>query len=214
MAYRYGMSNRQRYRRRRYVRKNRTTRSTAYRALRVAKQANKKELKWRQGPTFANEVIDSNGTIQTATMLIPAGTSNNERVGNVVYPTSIKIRADVVLNDLLSSSLLRIIVFQWKSGVPTNMITEILDSASIDAFKSDSNRYKSNFLYDKVHVVSTGTSTSKYIKLRLKPKKKLISYEDGTSNPETNGLYVAAISNALVNGPTLDMVTRMYYTDA
>ena len=50
---------------------------------------------------------------------------------------------------------MRIIIFRWISETPEQII-DVLDSVSLTAFKSDSFRYQSQILYDKVHTLSEG----------------------------------------------------------
>lgn len=208
----YGMSYKKRYnyRKRRYN-YNKSTYTKANQALRLAKKAQlQKELKWIENTE--TWLVDDNGQIDPL-IDMAVGDTNNLREGNVVYPTSLKMRMQIILNAATTSAKVRIIIFKWLIDQPS-AVTDLLSSTSITSFKSDTNRYKSNILYDKVVVLSNGTSQTKFIQCKIN-LKGLTAYEDATSLPNKNGYYMLLISDKDAEAePTVQYVTRMYFKDA
>jgi len=207
-----GMSYKKRYnyRKRRYN-YNKTTYYKANKALSLARKAqSQKELKWLE--TDQSYTVTNVGRIQNI-FVLPVGDTNNTREGNVVYPTSVNFKGVLTMNASTTGTVFRIIVFRWLTGAPPSLVTQILNTTNIEAFKSDSDRYLSDILFDRTYTVSVGTSPVRYIKFKRKCKG-LTAFQDGTNVSNKNGYNILFISDEDTNLPTINYTTRIYFKDA
>lgn len=200
------MSGRKHYRKRGY-----NTRDLAKKAYSLAKKAEgKKELK-HNAISITDTSPDTTGALQELSVLAQ-GDTNNTRDGDVIYPTSIKMRGVLSMAGAASDTYVRFIVFRWKSGSPS-AITDILVSGSVISFKSEANRFQSEILMDKVVNLNDSKSTSVFIQKSLRCKK-YIGYNQSTTAANRNSIWLLTLSNESTNAPTLTMGSRLYFKDA
>lgn len=199
-------------RRRRYRRRPKGAYALAKAAYAKASKAqSKKEVKFVETTAINDSTPDTTGAIQSLCVL-SQGDGNNNREGNVIYPTSLAFRGTISMASAATDTFVRIIIFRWKSATPTD-ITELLQTTTVDSFKADSERYLSNILYDRTFVLNDAKSTSLFFQKRMK-LKGMIAYDEATSTPNRNGLFIATLSNEATNVPTCDMVARLYFKDS
>lgn len=197
--------------RRRYTRKT-STASKVNKALYLAKKAqSQKELKWHQVTTGASNVNVDGSLVSLSS--VAQGDANNMRDGNVIYPTSVKLRLTLDKSSADAVTRMRIIIFRWISETPEQII-DVLDSVSLTAFKSDSFRYQSQILYDKVHTLSEGQVPEKFVTVSCK-LRGLIAFADGAAVPNRNGIWMIFLSDsAVATSATLRYTSRLYFKDA
>lgn len=227
----YAKSNR-RYRRKRMPRRryNNKTYSMAKKALYLAKKnASTIETKYFD--------VDATATASTAPSIftngytwalsqVTAGTSNNQRIGNQISPTSLRIRFNYdESNSILASSngiqtySNRIIVFSWKSESPSysafNTYADVLEDAALNSFKSETNRYESKILYDRTFFQANSDVQVMPNEIIIKKLPKHIFFEDTSALNARNGLYLMIIStNSSEATPVCSFKSRLFYKDA
>ena len=197
--------------RKKYVRKT-STAAKANKALYLAKKAqNQKELKWID-TTVSNLTVGVTPVLENLSS-ISQGLTNNQRDGNVIYPTSIKFRATMVMDPGIGSTNVRLIIFRWISEVPAG-VSDILQTSTVESFKSDSNRYNSQILYDKVITLSDGTTSQRFIPIKRR-LKGLIAYPETGTVSGRNGIWLLMLSNSPdVTPVSVDYASRIYFKDA
>lgn len=142
---------------------------------------------------------------------ISQGVTNNDRIGDSIHAKSLHLRMKMNLNASATSSQVRVIIYKWLSESPSLSSSDILESASITSFKTEANRYQSQFLMDRVFTLNTDTP-----ELFLQEKIKLgmqIHYNQAVTQPTVNGLYIFILSDEAANTPTLAYDYRVYFTD-
>lgn len=189
-----------RYRRKRNYKRRNT--SLAKKAYRLAKKAYKApELKYAT-ITGSLTAPSTTGTMQCIS-LVSQGTTNNTRIGDTVSPTSISMRMKMNLHASATASQVRVIVYRWISEAPnTASVSDILGTSTISSFKSDDNRYQSEFLMDRVFSLNTDRPEI-YLQRKIK-LNKYISFPEGSATPNRNAIYIAILSDEATNTPTLD----------
>lgn len=212
------MPYRRRNYRRNYRRKYRRPRSSyglARKAYNLAKYSQRrKELKYHT-TAFDSNVdgdVDDTGLLVNVSS-IGLGDTNNDRDGNVIYPTSFKLRLCIQLNPSATETFVRVIIFQWKHENPIS-ISDYLAVVSIDSFKSDINRYLSKTLYDHVYrVTDSGGNKNMFTEIK-RNLRQMITYPDAGTNANKNQTFVALLSNQAVNFPFVQFESRLYFKDA
>lgn len=181
----------------------------AVKAYKLAKKAYKMpELKYK--PDGLTSTVLSTGSL-IAIDDMAQGTTNNQRIGDTIHPTSVKFRFNMSKNAAATSSQIRILVFRWISGNPAAVL-DVLEAANVQSFKSEDNRFKSEILYDKVFRVDT--DNPKYFRTAKVKLNKPISYAGGTTSSNRNGIWIIFLGDEAVNTPTLDWQSRLFYKDA
>ncbi len=195
--------------RRGYNRYPKSSYSLARKAYSIAKKNQMaKELKYLT-TTF-------NGTVGTSGNLIDIsdvslGDTNNDRDGNVINPTSVKLRICMEINSSSPETLVRVIIFQWLRENPTG-IADYLEAISIDSFKSDVKRFESKTLYDRVYKLSDSGNKNIYDIISRK-LHGMITYPDASTNANKNQTFVALLSDDNTNQPTINFSARLYFKD-
>lgn len=209
---------RRRYRKKNYRRKGRNT-SLAKKAYRLAKKAYKlPELKYNtDGFTWSNGTAPTTGVLVGLDQ-ISQGTTNNTRIGDTVSPTSLKFKCNLVLsnsnsdNDSMGQQA-RMIIFRWISEAPAS-ITDVLESTTINSFKSEDKRYQSEILYDRVFHQNAEIPVH-HIERKLKINKH-ISYPEGSSVSNRNGIYMLVFGTGTSTTqatPPFVLNSRLFYRD-
>lgn len=208
MPYRRRYTPKKRYPNRRYP-----NRSLASKAYALAKKAYKMpELKF-YGMSLADTSPGTTASIEEITT-IGQGSGNNQREGNTIHGSSLHIRGKFNINASATATQVRLIIFQWKAGAggPATAL-DVLETSAITSFKSDNDRYKSNFLYDRVFQLDSVNKPEIYFQKKLKLKKNLISYPESTATAETNGVFAFLLSDEATNEPSSVIQCRLFYRD-
>lgn len=206
-AKRYNKSTTKRYSKRRYS----NTRVLAKKALRIAKKAYKlPELKYN-ALNLSPGSISGTGSI-TALDTVTQGQTNNTRIGDQLMATSVKYRASLKLNASATDTLVRMMIVRWVSEAPS-VVTDVLETPTVNSFKSENNRFSSQVLLDRVYRLSTAEKPEIFIRGSVK-LGKMINYDGGAATSNRNGVYVIFVSDEAVNTPTIAFSSRLYFRDA
>lgn len=198
------------YKKRNYRKYSNRNSSLAKKAYRLAKKAYKlPELKYHEESVTPTSVSGT-GSITEASDMIE-GTSDNQRIGVVIHPTSLKIRCTMKLNAAATDTLVRMLVYRWVSEGNTTL-SEVLETATVNSFKSQNLRYQSEILYDRVFRLSTTEKPEIFLQKSIK-LRKMICYPGGSNNANRNGIYIAFVSDEAVNTPTITYTSRLFYRD-
>lgn len=192
-----------------------STKVIATQALAVARQANKKELKYHQVQAGATLMQSAGVVFLSQITSLDAGTGINQRIGNAVEPTSLIFRLSTLYNPLAASGnqLYRIIVYQSLLTGTAPSVLDYLNTANFYSFKSIDNRFNSVTLMDKTYRVSNDNPQNNHnFKIKI-PKN--IYYPSASSTPEKNACTVIVISNEPVGlaSPFIEGQARFYYKD-
>lgn len=211
MSYRIYTKMRRNYRKRTGNRSyNRSAKSTASKALAIAKKNQKREeVKFIDSSIVTTATAYTNG-IQYLLSSISAGSQNSNRVGNKINPTSLHIQWDWA-NSTTTGTSWRFIVFQWKdNNPPTANALSILATATLDSFKAENYQFNSKILRDVTYFDVNRDVQKLPTKWKI-PLKGFMGFSDASAAPIKNGLFLLALSD---NGSaSLNMNTRMYYKD-
>nr|UOF81226.1 capsid protein [Cressdnaviricota sp.]UOF82999.1 capsid protein [Cressdnaviricota sp.] len=198
------------YQKRNYRKYSNRNNSLAKKAYRLAKKAYKlPELKYHE-ESLTPSSVSGTGSIRE-TCGIAEGSTDNQRIGATIHPTSLKIRCTFKLNAAATDTLIRMIVFRWISEAPASL-SEILETATVNSFKSQNLRYQSEIMYDRVFRLSTAEKPELFLQKSIK-LNKYISYPSSSSTSNRNGIYIAFVSDEAVNTPTITYTSRLFYRD-
>lgn len=216
MVYNYGYGNRMSYKKRNNYRKrrynyNKSVSYKANKALSLARKAqNQKELKFA-AHNYTTPVTDTGAIVSLST--VGQGDTNNSREGNVIYPTSSRVRCYISLNASASTSMIRIIIFKFRPNT-TPTVTDVLQTGDVTSFKTDSERFLSKILYDKTHILSDGSVQQKMITITNKFRKYTMGFDEGTTQANYNALWALLISDESTNAVGIDFEQRLYFKDS
>lgn len=190
----------------------------ASKALALAKKAQastRQELKYHEVSSGATLMGPAGVVFLGQVTSLSGGTGSNQRIGNAVKPKSIVLRLNTLYNPLAETGgqLYRIIVFQnLLTGSPA-AVTEYLNTARYDSFKSIDNRFNTKTLYDQTFSVTQDNPQRNHL-IKLKVPKP-IYYPGATTTPEKNGVYIICISNevTLLNSPFIQGRARFFFTE-
>lgn len=143
------------------------------------------------------------------------GTGDTDLIGSKCVIRSLFIRLTIVPNASAGMNFLRFIVFQDRqaNGVaPTSafILDTTVNNKWLAPLRIDySKRFK--VIFDKLYTVDNDANGSQVDKIY---RKLYIRYADAYGgNPATNGLYLLMVSDQATNGPSVDYVSRVRYTD-
>lgn len=184
--------------------------STADKAYALAKKANRKELKYLSfsNASVVSLPIPSTGNIYEQTN-VAGGTDNNDRIGNVIQATSIKMKATLTKHASASSSMLRVMFVKYNQDALTS-VTDVLQTASYLSQKSIEHRYDSKVLFDRTYNVDTD-NPKKSFNINLKTKFPIYFGGNLSSDLERNGIFMIVISDEPTNTPTLSWTSTFYF---
>lgn len=188
--------------------------SVARKALALAKKANKTELKYIDASASLQtdaQNIKSTGDFQYNFPLISTGATVSTRVGNVIEAKSLNAKITFSKHASATASVVRVIMFIWKSDGAPSAVTDYLASASVNGQKAVDHRFDSKTLMDKTYVLDSDNP-----KKQLNLRKKLnfpIFYDTSGSTPDKNKLVILMISDETTNWPTFSGNLRLYFTD-
>lgn len=154
---------------------------------------------------------------------ITVGTADTQRIGDEIDMKSVQLKYVVTRGD--GTNVVRAILFQWfDESTPT--LADILRPASIGSIGGVVAHYhhdnlnakpqKFQILYDKTHLVNDvgyPTALGKFSTSKFKHRR--VQYSAASSNPVSNRLYLAFISDsAAAAHPSVNYSLRLRYTDA
>jgi hypothetical protein len=193
--------------RRKQSRKNNN--STAKKALALAKKANQKELKYVQLAPSARTILSAGESITSNQWIISQGTDTNNRVGNVIHSTRLKIQGTLSLNASATSSFMRVLIYKYSHEL-ASAVTDILESASYLSQKSIEHRYDSKVLFDRTYNVDSD-KPKRMININLKTGFNMYYGSADASDIEKNGLFILMIGDEVTNVPTFTRAITHYY---
>lgn len=213
-------------------------RKKAYAKTRVDKKQNsqlktlfrrtKKEKKW----------IDQNHTdvITTAwdqillrpLTYISQGDGNGTRVGNKVSLVSLHIKGFLTVND--ETNIVRIMCVRFGRANPSQIqVQEVLDDSGapspnhLISFKKRNGNLSYDFLWDKTFLLAGNNTSDATVGSRTQyrfsksvnlTKTPMVTWDDNADTTPSNGfIYLIASSDSTVSGPTVNVQTRLIYTD-
>lgn len=205
------------YRRKRTYRRRRPSSaySMAKRSLYMAKKAQgQKELKYAAFPLVSGDVINTGQIFSLSS--IAQGDTNLTREGNVVYPTSLRMKFSVTNAGAPGARLFRVIVFKWRpDSTPT--VGDILQNNDPLSFKDIDQRFNSNFIYDRMFKLGTAGASNEKIIVNIVRKfsKYTMGFPSATSQANYNSLWCLVISDtATANIVIAEATSRLYFKDA
>lgn len=202
----YAKMSRRQYRSKRNYR----NRSLASKAYSLAKKAYKApELKYIKTTGSVTSPSTSGGVQELS--VCSQGSTNNDRIGDSISPTSVAIRLKASLNATASETQIRILLYRWKLGTSTG-VTDVLESSSPVSFKSEDKRFQSEILYDRVFQLDAVRSQEMFVSFKRQLKHR-ISYAESATAANTNGIYIAILSDESTNTPGLSYRARLFYRD-
>lgn len=185
--------------------------STAKKALALAKKANRKELKYLDGAIgISSDQILNTGVTWFNFPLIATGATVNTRIGNVIHPTSLKLKYTMEKNASATASQVRLILLQQKNDY-TGSITDYLQTADINSQKSVDHRYDSKTLLDKSFILDA-ERPKRFVNMSIKVPLSMY-YDASSSTPDKNRLVLYLISDEATNYPTIVGNQRLYFTE-
>lgn len=195
--------------------------SLAYKAYQIAKKANRKvnhaELKNNAFSGTATGTAYNGGYIHELSST-SQGTLNNNRVGDRVFPTSVRVRLDWTDTNgfgSVGSTPVRVVIFRWVSESPTlgfGTATQVLNTAALNSFKSEDNRFQSEILYDQVWYNENADTQFCPNEIICKLKHP-ISYNESGTAANRNGIYMLILNNAAGTTYTYPFLSRMFFRD-
>lgn len=193
-----------------------STKVIASQALAVARQANKRELKYHRVSQGLTLMSPSGAFLMSQITSLNGGSGVNQRIGNAVEPTSLSFKLTTLYNPLAANGnqCYRVIVYQSLLSGTAPSVLDYLQTADFYSFKSIDNRFNSITLMDKTFRVSQDNPQNNHnFKLKI-PKN--IYYPTATSTPEKNACSIIVISNEpiLLASPWIRGQARFYYKDA
>lgn len=195
-----------------------SAKAVATKALKIAKRAESRNEKKYFDQSTALTLMGPAGSLTFLQGIsdISLGPAINQRIGNVVHPTSLHLRLTSTYNPLATSSTqaYRIIVFRNKGKGRIANVNDYLQANNYYSFKSIENRYDTTTLYDKSFTV-TNDNAQRIHNLVIPLKGMPIYLPNATGVPEKNGIYFLIISNepVLLESPFLEGHGRLYYKE-
>ncbi len=196
---------------RHYKKRYNRNRSLAAKAYALAKKAYKApELKYH---TLTGTIVgpDNDGTT-TSLSTIAQGTDVDQRIGNVINPTSVTIKGKMNLHASAAATQIRVIIYRWVSEAP-NAVTDVLQAATIQSFKSELKRFQSQILYDRVFQLDSVNRPELYFQKKVM-LGKFMGFTEGSNLPNRNAIHLIILSDETTNVPLLAYQTRMFYKDS
>lgn len=158
---------------------------------------------------FAN--ITASGALYQLTSPIGKGTETYERIGNKIVVKSLLLR--LLAQNASDESPLRFIIFRWfDNGAPTagTVLEDITSIPSLSPLNTD-NTNKMVVLYDQVIALNSVNNMTFTDKIFIK-KNMNVEWTDA-SVMDSGHIFILAISDTVVNPPTLKWSARVRFTD-
>lgn len=181
----------------------------ANKVARLERQVRKErpELKYKDG-VFGLTSVTNAGITWYNYPLISTGATIEQRIGNVIRPTSLKLKYTLNKDASATASQVRMIVLQQKNDY-TGVITDYLESADVNSQKSKDHRFDSVTLLDKTFILDSD-KPKRFIDMTIKVPLPMY-YDTSGTTPDKNRLVLYFISDESVNYPTCVGNQRLYY---
>lgn len=161
--------------------------------------------------SFANASCSNTGSYY-ALSSIAQGATVITRNGNQLKCVKLDFRADLRSNST-TPSVVRIIFFKSKDKVPISSVTEVLESASINAPYNLNYRKDITIIRDRSYNLSDVGPMIHHIKFSKK-QKSLIRFTGTGSSDYGHGQYgMIIISDLATVVPTLNGTVRLWFVD-
>lgn len=206
-------------RRRRFIRRKNPAKTVKeWELTRLRKQVKRMMPKpeWKTEDKIATATITTTATVSS--LFDPAqGDGESEFIGDSVRARSLLIRMSITPNATAGVNFLRVIIFRDKqcNGVaPT--ATQLLDSASnYDSPLNTDFGKRFKVMFDRIYTVDTDANGAQVDKIYRKLMFTIDGLDTaGTNPPNTNGMFILAISDQATNGPSFRYNSRVRYTDS
>lgn len=200
--------------------------STAYSAYKLATKVARmvnSEIKFLDTQNTALTLDSTGGVVSLCT--IPQGDGDNSRDGSSCKPAQMTLRATISPNaSATTPTTVRVILFRAKtekSTAPT-LASLLEDTTQFDALVSPkqwSEKFNTKIIYDRLFTVGDYSSGSDPEVIRFRINKKLFGHIKWATNDtagtdiENGGLYMAYVSSASSNAPTMCYYNRLTYYD-
>lgn len=182
---------------------------------RAVKRALAKQAECKQYHTRTSNLVGNSAVIYALHDDITLGTESDERVGNRIKLTRLRLNMEVVKNSVAQYTTCRFLIVESKLAellVPTDVLT----SDSVDATYSLQQLstgdlrivYDNFFILDEYH-------PTKAFQLSLK-LREYVQWRGNTSTPASNaggGLFMFMISDAASNVPTFAVDRALCFHD-
>lgn len=186
----------------------------ANQALKLAKQANKTELKYRDtSVTSAQSITDTGVYFSTTNHNLSLGTGISDRIGNTVMAKSVHFRTTFTKHASATASQVRIIIYKNLNEGVSSTPTDYLETADIMSQKSINHRFDTKTLYDKTFILDTD-NPKKIWNYKLKLNWP-IHYSITGNTPDKGSFGILYISDEPTNYPTASAgsTSRFFFTD-
>ncbi len=165
--------------------------------------------------TVVSGTVSSTGTI-THLNAVPIGDGQNSRDGVSVKATFLGVRMEYTEHaSVAGATFLRVLILrdlrQVASSTPA--IATILQTVDRNSFFNEDTLGRFQILHDKVYGLSNVGTVGRHIELNFPMNSHVRWNADLGSNIESNGLYIALISNQGTNVPTIGFTSRFRYVD-
>lgn len=181
----------------------------------------KTELKTFDFDAKSAQSIDTAGTIFSISE-VPQGVTDITRVGDSLLPKRLEIRMLQIGADTPSNTM-RILLFRWKmnDASDTPGVSEIFEGGYAGSYVfspyNTHNRKRFEVLWDDTVVlnpnVASTTNTqwrTKYFKLAKKP----IDYQYSAVTGQDKIFLLVISDSSAISHPTIQFISRMYFTDS
>lgn len=203
--------------RRTSTRKTADTKATQ--ALRLARQANKTELKYADyalsaGTPGSYTITDLGSVATNPSQGLNAGPDYNQRIGNSVMAKSMHFRTSITKHSSASAQQVRIIIFRSLNEQRSNLVTQYLQDNNINSQKSVDHRFDTKTLYDRTFVLDE-QNPKKIWNYKLKMNWP-VHYDPTTGAVDRGAIGIIFISDEnSANLPTLSPngTARYFFTD-
>lgn len=179
-------------------------------ALSMVKQLkSKQEFKWLDSNL---NYMDTTATVW-ALGNIAQGDDYNERIGLEVNAKSLQIKGQVLWNPIAGYNTCRLVILIFYArGSPTP--ANVYDYSTAYGLRNPQHAVKADrhVLYDKTFVVDA-YHRSKVIDVYKRLHHKILFEGVLGSDRSIGSIWAITYSDAAVNTPTVDINTRLYYTD-
>jgi hypothetical protein len=171
--------------------------------------------------TSNSATVLSSGLIIDVT-LIPQGIAVTNRIGDTCFLNKFLLNYSVSAENSDINSSFRLIVFQWHPNLNllAPVVTDVLQTISINSFYDWQYSNQFTILYDAVHWMAglatapTASGNQGYFgEIDIRKARKRVEFAPGSSNG-SELLYILVISDSTIApGPNLLIYTRTLFTD-
>lgn len=168
---------------------------------------------------FNTHSIISTGTLTLLTSVTAQGTDDNQRIGDVIYCTSLYIHLNLIRNTSSNYDNIRLIIFQDKMGYNTPVVNDIMEPGTMGGAYAPLGQFNHYFmsrfriLWDKTVSLSLNMGVTKTLQKSIRVNSKIEYVGAATFKNQIYLLTIGDNNNAL-QLPQINSVTRIIYTDS